>query len=84
MKRKPKAPPKGGFDFLGFRISRKPTNPRLNQATDPKTVFTPPPSGGRGASQKGIDKIKETISEVIVKDSPVERIISDLNPVLRG
>jgi RNA-directed DNA polymerase len=69
---------KEGFDFLGFRISRKPMNPRLNRANGQETVLIIEPS------KKGINKIKENISRTIGNDSPMERIISDLNPVLRG
>jgi RNA-directed DNA polymerase len=67
-----------GFDFLGFRISRKLRNLRLNQSSDQETVLIIEPS------KKGIERLKEKISQVIMKDSPIERIISDLNPVLRG
>lgn len=69
---------KEGFDFLGFGISRKSINPKLNKINDQKTVLIIEPS------KKGIDKIKERISQIIAKGSPIERIISDLNPVLRG
>jgi RNA-directed DNA polymerase len=67
-----------GFDYLGFRISRKPMNPRLNRANGQETVLIIEPS------KKGIKHIKEKISRTIGKDSPIERIVSDLNPVLRG
>jgi RNA-directed DNA polymerase len=67
-----------GFDFLGFRISRKEWNPRLNKDTDQSTVLIIEPS------VKGIANLKNKITEKIMKDSPIERIIADLNPILRG
>jgi len=69
---------KEGFDFLGFRIERRPYNPRLNKNTSQDSVLIVEPA------KKGIIKMKETISRIITKDSPVERIIADLNPALRG
>jgi RNA-directed DNA polymerase len=69
---------KEGFDFLGFRISRKSINPKLNNMNGQETVLIIEPS------KKGIDKIKERISRIIARGIPIERIISDLNPVLRG
>jgi RNA-directed DNA polymerase len=69
---------KGGFDFLGFNISRKEWNPRLNQDTSQKTVLIIKPS------EKGIKKLKNSIKERIVINAPIERIIANLNPILRG
>lgn len=69
---------KDGFDFLGFNISRKSWNPRLNKRTEQETVLVIVPS------HKGITKIKDVISETIRKGSPIERIVSTLNPILRG
>jgi RNA-directed DNA polymerase len=67
-----------GFVFLGFNISRKNWNPRLNKMTDQETVLVIEPA------IKGIRKLKKVISETILKESPIERIISTLNPILRG
>jgi RNA-directed DNA polymerase len=67
-----------GIDFLGFNIRRRIFNPRLNKSTGQETVLIVKPS------KKGIDKLKTKIIELTVKDRPMERIITDLNPVLRG
>lgn len=67
-----------GFDFLGFNIRRFPFNPRLNQATNQETVLVIQPS------KKGIDKLKKTLRQRINKNRPIERIVKDVNPVLRG
>lgn len=69
---------KDGFDFLGFNIKRCKFNPRLNKTTDQETVLIIKPS------KKGINKLKINICSVISKDKPIERIISDINPILRG
>ena len=69
---------KEGFDFLGFNISRKKWDPQLNKETEQETVLIIKPS------EKGISKLKDKIAQTIAKDSPLERIISDLNPILRG
>jgi RNA-directed DNA polymerase len=69
---------KNGFDFLGFNIRRYKYNPRLNKVTDQDTVLVIKPS------RKGINKLKINICNVISKDKPIERIISDINPILRG
>jgi len=69
---------KNGFDLLGFNIRRYKYNPRLNKVTDQETVLVIKPS------RKGINKLKMNICNVISKDKPIERIISDINPILRG
>lgn len=69
---------KTGFDFLGFNIRRMKWNPVLNAVTDQETVLIIKPS------IKGIRKLKDTISKVIVMNKPIIKIISELNPVLRG
>lgn len=69
---------RGGIDFLGFNIRRMDYNPRLNQPTDQKTVLIVKPS------KKGIDKLKARILELTKPNRPMERVIADLNPVLRG
>jgi RNA-directed DNA polymerase len=69
---------KDGFDFLGFNIKRYKFNPRLNKTTDQETVLVIKPS------KKGINKLKVSICSTISKDKPIERIISDINPILRG
>lgn len=67
-----------GFDFLGFNIRRYKHNPRLNKITDQDTVLVIKPS------KKGIERLKVKICGVLSKDKPIERIISDINPIMRG
>lgn len=50
----------------------------MNKMTEQGTVLIIEPS------KKGITKIKEKISEIIGKGLPLEKIISELNPILRG
>lgn len=69
---------KEGIDFLGFNIRRLPYNHKLNNATDQETVLIIKPS------KKGIEKLKEKINKIIDKARPIESIIRDLNPILRG
>lgn len=67
-----------GFDFLGFNIRRQRHNPRLNKKTDQETVLIIKPS------RKGIDKLVEKIKVIINPNKPMEKLITELNPVLRG
>lgn len=69
---------KSGFDFLGFNIRRMSWNPRLNNSTEQETVLIIKPS------KKGIKKLMETIKNIIVMNKPIRKIISEMNPVLRG
>lgn len=69
---------KEGFDFLGFNIRRLPYNPKLNNTTDQETVLIIKPS------KKGIQKLNEKVKRIIDKARPIEAIIRDLNPILRG
>jgi RNA-directed DNA polymerase len=69
---------KEGFDFLGFNIRRMEHDPRLNKSSDQDTVLIIKPS------IKGIKKLKTSISEKIDKNKPIEGIIRDINPILRG
>lgn len=69
---------KEGFDFLGFNIRRMPWEGHLNQKTDQETVLIIKPS------KKGIDKLKDSINEKISENKPIVKIISELNPKLRG
>lgn len=69
---------KTGFDFLGFNIRRMKWNARLNNDTDQETVLIIKPSS------KGIKKLKRLISKIIVMNKPIKKIISELNPILRG
>lgn len=67
-----------GFNFLGFNISRKPFNPRLNKKTYQKTVLIIKPS------DKAIESIKLKIREIISKNNELAVIIKEINPLLRG
>nr|YP_010716003.1 hypothetical protein P2Y88_mgp07 [Paraisaria gracilioides]WDE74401.1 hypothetical protein [Paraisaria gracilioides] len=69
---------KTGFDFLGFNIRRMKWNPRMNSVSDQDTVLIIKPS------TKGIRKLKDTVNKIIVMNKPIRKIISELNPVLRG
>jgi len=69
---------KEGFDFLGFNVRRMKQNSRYNKATEQETVLIIKPSA------KGILKLKNKVREIITINKPIERIISDINPVLRG
>ena len=66
-----------GFNFLGFNISRKPFNPRLNKKTDQKTVLIIKPS------DKAIESIKKNIRKIIFKNNELTVIIKEINPLLR-
>jgi len=68
-----------GFEFLGFNISRKKYNPRLNKLTEQKTVLVIKPSN------KAVKAIKLRIREIILrKKLEIAAIIKEINPVLRG
>ena len=67
-----------GFDFLGFNISRKKYNPFLNNHTEQSTVLIIKPS------DKAVKSIIEKIRKIIVNHNEITKIISELNPVLRG
>eukprot|EP00243_Klebsormidium_subtile_P002435 TRINITY_DN14841_c0_g5_i1.p1 TRINITY_DN14841_c0_g5~~TRINITY_DN14841_c0_g5_i1.p1 ORF type:complete len:427 (+),score=-90.84 TRINITY_DN14841_c0_g5_i1:14-1294(+) len=71
-----------GFDFLGFTIQKKPWNYKLNQSKKdqrpPDTVLIIKPR------HKKIIALKDSIRKVIKPTRPIESIIRDLNPVLRG
>lgn len=69
---------KSGFDFLGFNIQRKQWDPKRNEGTDQETVLVIKPS------KKGINKLTAKVNEIIDRHKPLERIIAELNPVLRG
>jgi RNA-directed DNA polymerase len=69
---------KDGFDFLGFNIKRNEWNSKLNNPSDQDTILIIKPS------KKGISKLKESISKIITMNKPLIKIITDLNPVLRG
>lgn len=67
-----------GFDFIGFNLRRRPWKAKFNKVADQDTVLVIKPS------KKGIDKLKQSIREVIGMNKPLIKIISELNPILRG
>jgi RNA-directed DNA polymerase len=69
---------KKGFDFLGFNIRRMNYNPRLNKKSKQKTILIIKPS------KSSINKLKLKIRKHIDKNKPIEGIIRDINPILRG
>ena len=69
---------KKGFDFLGFNIRRFKYNPKLNNPTSQETVLVIKPS------KKGINKLKDNIRNKMDKNKPIEGLIWDMNPILRG
>lgn len=69
---------KTGFDFLGFNIRRMEWDPKLNKNTEQDTVLIIKPS------KKGINKLMDSIRKVVIMNKPIRKIISELNPILRG
>lgn len=69
---------KDGFDFLGFNIRRLEYNAKFNKASDQESTLIIKPS------KKGIQKLVTKIKDIINTHNPIEKIIGDLNPVLRG
>lgn len=69
---------KEGIDFLGFNIRRMKWRSRLNKDTEQETVLVIKPS------EKGKKKLKESVRKIITMNKPIKKIISELNPVLRG
>ena len=67
-----------GFDFLGFNFRRMERNIHLNRSGDQETVLIVKPTN------KGIKKFTAAVFKIINPNKPLERIISDINPVLRG
>lgn len=69
---------KDGFDFLGFNIRRFKYHRKYNNETSQETVLIIKPS------KKGIKKLMDSVRKIITINKPIHRIISELNPVLRG
>lgn len=67
-----------GFDFLGFNISRKQYNPRLNNPTNQPTVLIIKPS------DKAVKSIITKIRMAIINKPEMGALIKELNPILRG
>lgn len=69
---------KDGFNFLGFNIKRFPFRKILNNKTNQKTVLIIKPS------EKGIVKLKQKLKNIFDRSKPMEGIVRELNPILRG
>lgn len=69
---------KEGFDFLGFNIKRQPWHNEYNKNTNQETVLVIKPS------KKGMNKLMDSIRKIITINKPIQRIITQINPVLRG
>lgn len=69
---------KQGFDFLGFNISRKTFNPKLNKDTKQETVLIIKPS------TKAVQNIATKIKEVTRTKNEMVALIKELNPIIRG
>lgn len=69
---------KEGFDFLGFNIRRSKLNLRLNKITEQETVLIIKPR------EKSIAKLKNSLKRIIIMHKPLEKIVAEANPVLRG
>jgi RNA-directed DNA polymerase len=67
-----------GFDFLGFHIRRMKWNPKFNNLTEQDTVLIIKPSN------KGTLNLKNKIRGIITINKPIQKIISQINPILRG
>lgn len=67
-----------GFNFLGFNIKRFPFNKTLNSKTNQKTVLIIKPS------EKGLVKLKQKLKNIFDRSKPMEGIVRELNPILRG
>src|SRR6185312_14363869 len=68
-----------GLDFLGFHIQRHIIDPKINKANlRQASVLVIQPT------RKAIDRLQDKTKKLISKERPLESIIRDLNPVLRG
>jgi len=70
-----------GFEFLGYHIQRYEHDPKLNKVSSYKqqdSVLVVKPT------KKGIQRVKDKIRAMIQYNKPIEAIIRDLNPILRG
>jgi len=68
-----------GFDFLGFNIRKRPLNLKHNAKKTQDTVIIVKPS--KNSEIKLRKKLKEITKQY---SKPIEGIIQELNPVLRG
>lgn len=67
-----------GFDFLGFNISRKTVNLKLNKSTKQNSVLIIKPS------IKTIRSVSEKIRTEINNTNNMSALIKVLNPIIRG
>jgi RNA-directed DNA polymerase len=67
-----------GIDFLGFNIRRRKFRAQLNNWNGQEDPLIMKPS------KKGIERLKAKITTAIDKKRPMESIITELNPILRG
>jgi RNA-directed DNA polymerase len=67
-----------GFDFLGFNLKRMPRDPLKNRRSPQETVLIVRPA------LNNIKRIKAKILALTNPGRPLEGILRDLNPVLRG
>lgn len=70
-----------GFNFLGFQLKRYPYNYKLNNnrgKAQQKTVLIVKPT------KDATKALKLKIKEIIQTNKPIQSIIRDLNPILRG
>jgi RNA-directed DNA polymerase len=67
-----------GFNFIGYNIQRRPINRKFNKMNlnkDKVLIIQP--------TKKAIESIKRKIKNSILIKHPIERVIKNLNPVLR-
>jgi RNA-directed DNA polymerase len=67
-----------GFDFLGFNLKRMERRPKFNGRDNQETVMVIKPS------EKGINKFKDSIRQIITRHKPFLSIIKKINPIIRG
>lgn len=67
-----------GFNFLGFNFKRMDRRPKFNGLDEQDTVLIVKPS------EKGIDKFKDSVRQIITRHKPFMSIIKEINPVIRG
>lgn len=69
-----------GFDFLGFTFQRKPWNHKFNNAKESQQgrVLIIKPKKSK------IQQLKDDLKKIITPNKPIQVIIKDANPKLRG
>lgn len=69
---------KKGFYFLGFIFRRNEWKAKLNKVTDQETVLI------FKHKRKSIEKLMESIKKIITINKPIQKIIQEPNPIIRG